>query len=78
MQKYFRIHGKKCSDFGLADPMNFDYDNYDETFNYEDEKIIGVQLYKSLNTNQLYVVNTILDRVKNYDCFKKNAFFIAN
>ena len=76
MQKYFRIHGKKCSDFGLADPMNFDYYNYDETVNYEDEKIIGVQLYKSLNTDQLNVVDTIMDRVKNYDCFKKNAFFI--
>ena len=56
--------------------MNFDYDNYDETVNYEDEKIIGVQLYKSLNTDQLNVVDTIMDRVKNYDCFKKNGFII--
>ena len=76
MQKYFRIHGQKCSDFGLIDPMNFDYDNYNEIVNYTDEAMIGDELYKSLNQNQLNVVNKIMDRVKYFDCFKKNALYI--
>ena len=76
MQKYFRIHGKKCSEFGLTDPMNFDNDNYDEIVDYTDEKMIGDDFFKSLNNNQLYVVNTIMNRVKNFDCFKKMLFLL--
>ena len=76
MQKYFRVHGKNCSDFGLTNPTNFDFDDCNEILNVVNEKKIGEDLFKTLNRNQLSVVNTIIERVKNFNCLNKNAFYI--
>jgi hypothetical protein len=75
-QKYFRVHGKKCSSYNLPEPTEFDIDNYMEIIDLNKEKIIADELYSKLNQNQLFVVNKIYDSIKNFKQNAKNAFFI--
>jgi ATP-dependent DNA helicase PIF1 len=74
--KYFQVHGKKCSSYSLPEPNNFDYENYESNIDLEKEKQLANLLYAKLNTNQLFVVDTILKSINNYDVKNKNSFFI--
>ena len=76
LQKYFRIHGKRCSNFGLPEPENFEYDNYDLIFDEVAEINSADILYKTLNINQVFVVDSILNKVNNFNPSNKNVFFI--
>ena len=76
IQKYFRVHGKRCSNFGLPEPVNFDYENNHEILDLNCEKKIAGNLYKTLNVNQEFVVDTIMDKVNKFHPQNKNAFFV--
>ena len=76
IQKYFRVHGKRCSNFGLPEPVNFDYENNHEILDLNCEKKLADYLYKSLNVNQEFVVDTIMDKVNKFHPQNKNAFFV--
>lgn len=53
-----------------------EYDNDNEALDIVNEKKLADDFYKSLNKNQLLVVDTIMKKVDNFDANSKNAFFI--
>ena len=75
LQKYFRVHGKRCMNFGLPEPLNFDYEDSNESININEEKKIASTLYKSLNKDQVVVVDTVMNKVSFFQPDNKNAFF---
>ena len=76
LQKYFRVHGKRCQNFCLPEPLNYDYEDLNEYIVIDDEKKIASSLYKTLNKDQLHVVDTISDKVSDFNPANKNAFFL--
>ena len=73
-EKYFKLHGKSCSSFQLPAPDTSL--EFDEPFDINFEKTLADGLYKQLNQNQLYVVDTILNSIENYKKENENAYFI--
>jgi hypothetical protein len=76
LQKYFRVHGKRCCNFGLPEPVNFDYEDVNDIIDLPVEEKIANSLYKSLNINQLFVVDAITDKVFKFNPENQTAFFL--
>ncbi len=66
LQKYFRVHGKRCQNFCLPEPLNYDYEDLNEYIVIDEEKNIASSLFKTLNKDQLHVVDTISDKESNF------------
>jgi hypothetical protein len=75
LQKYFLLHGKRCQNLSLPEPLNYDYEDLNEYIVIYEENKIASSLYKTLNKDQLHVGDTLSDKASDFPP-NKNPFFL--
>ena len=76
LQEYLTLYGKKCSSFGLPDPVGYIDPNENEEIDYENEKRLANEFNDKLNPDRKIAVDSIKHTIYPYDqqsnqCTKK-------